>query len=83
MVSKNYQNLIGKQLKRDKNGGLGWFWGLLGELLEAFGPQQGPKLKKSWKKNITPQGPSGEPKFDKNAIWRHFVTLQSMSRIDT
>ena len=32
------------------NGGLGWFWGLLGELLEAFGPQDGPKLEKvtSW-----------------------------------
>ena len=29
-----------------KNGAPGWFWGLLGELLEAFGPQDGPKLKK-------------------------------------
>ena len=33
---------------------LGWFWGLLGKLLEAFEPQDGPKLKNksktTWKK---------------------------------
>ena len=32
-------------LKIIKNGSLEWFWGLLGELLEAFGPQDGSKLK--------------------------------------
>ena len=39
-----------------KNGGLEWFWGLLGELLEAFGPQDGPKLKKARKSDFVDGG---------------------------
>ena len=45
-----------------KNGGLEWFWGLLGELLEAFGPQDGPKLKKGSILTLPrppPEGPFG------------------------
>ena len=85
MVSKNHLNLTKKLPKVGKNGGLGWLWGLLGELLEALGPQDGPKFKKGRKMEFVtpPQGASWEPKFDKNVIWRHFVALKSMSRIDT
>ena len=61
MGSKHHQNLVQKLQKRGKNGGLGWFWGLLGELLEAFGPQHGPKLKKAQKReSVDP--PPGTPR---------------------
>ena len=45
MVWKNYQNVVEKQSKREK-WRLGVVLGTLGELLEAFWPQDGPKLKK-------------------------------------
>ena len=65
MGSKHHQNLVQKLQKRGKNGGLGWFWGLLGELLEAFGPQHGPKLKKARKSESVdpPRDPQGYPKI--------------------
>ena len=63
MGSKHHQNLVQKLHKRGKNGGLGWCWGLLGELLEAFGPQHGPSSEKLEKVSpSTPsQGPPGLP----------------------
>ena len=68
---------VKKGIKIDQNGGLGWFWGLLGELLEAFGPQDGPKLKNHRKSDFvdppSPKGPSGEPKSEKNMPWRYFL----------
>ena len=60
MGSKHHHNRTQKLEKRGKNGGLGWFWGLLGELLEAFGPQHGPKLKKV-SPSTPSQGPPGRP----------------------
>ena len=56
-----------------KNGGLEWFWGLLGELLEAFGPQDGPKLKKTWKSDFVdpPQRDSFGSLFGTfSSLWR-------------
>ena len=44
-LSKPNQNLSQHLSKIVKNGDPGWLWGLLGEILEAFGPQDGPKLK--------------------------------------
>ena len=60
-VSKSHPKLIKKLPKIGKKGGLGWFWGLLVELLEAFGPQDGPKLKKTRKSDFAdpPWGPVG------------------------
>ena len=61
-VSKKLRNLLSKLPKISKKGGLGWFWGLLVEPLEAFGPQDGPKLKKTLKKAnqyLPPWGPVG------------------------
>ena len=43
-----------------KNGGLGWFWGLLGELLEALGPQDGPKLQKGRKSEFVDRPPGAK-----------------------
>ena len=57
MVSKKQQNLNKKLPQIGKNGDLGWFWGLLGELLGAFWPQDGPKLKKDEKSDLPPPGP--------------------------
>ena len=85
-VATNNLKLIKKLPKIGKKGGLGWFWGLWAEPLEAFGPQDGPKLKKARNSEFAgppPLGTSWEPKFDKNVIRRHFVALKSMSRIDT
>ena len=66
MVSKNHKNLTKKLPKIDKNGGLGWFRGLLGELLEALEPQDGPKLKKTRKSEPIdpPLGATWRPHFD-------------------
>ena len=52
------ENVSTNRSKIGKNGGLGWFWGLLGEILGAFGPPDGPKLKKAWKSEFVdpPQG---------------------------
>ena len=61
-VSKKLRNLLKKLPKISKKGGLGWFWGLLVEPLEAVGPQDGPKLKKTLKKAnqyLPPWGPVG------------------------
>ena len=61
-VSKKLRNLLNKLPKISKKGGLGWFWELLVEPLEAFGPQDGPKLKKTRKKAnhyLPPWGPVG------------------------
>ncbi len=53
--------------------------GARGELLEAFGSLNGPKLKKTRKSESInpPQGASWEPKFDKNVIWIHFMSFFS------
>ena len=43
-------------------------WGLLGQLLEAFGPQDGPKLKNPPKSDFEdppPSDPVWELKFEK------------------
>ena len=37
---------------------VGWFWGFLGEILEAFGPQDGPKLKKPYRSDCEDLPPS-------------------------
>ena len=58
-VAKNNLKLIKKLPKIGKKGGLGWFWGLLVELLEAFGPQDGPKLKKTRKSESEDPPPTG------------------------
>ena len=61
-VPKKLRNLLNKLPKISKKGGLGWFWGLLVEPLEAFGPQDGPKLKKTRKSGFAdppPRGPMG------------------------
>ena len=54
---KSVENLLNKLPKISKKGGLGWFWGLWAEPLEAFGPQDGPKLKKHAKRRITTYPP--------------------------
>ena len=46
-VLQNHKKTVGNQPNIVKNGGPGWFWGLLGEAWEAFWSQGGPKLKKS------------------------------------
>ena len=51
-VSRNHLKLTKKLPEIGKKGGLGWFWGLLVELLEAFGPQDGPKLKHTRKSDF-------------------------------
>ena len=53
--------------------------GALGEHLEAFGLLNGPKVKKTRKSEFAdpPKGASWEPKFDKNVIWRHFMSFFS------
>ena len=59
---KSVENLLNKLPKISKKGGLGWFWGLWAEPLEAFGPQDGPKLKKTRQKAnqyLPPWGPLG------------------------
>ena len=83
-VAENYQNLLKKQWKTNKNGGLGWFWGLLGRILEAFGPQDGPKLKKSSKMTPLwhPPGAQMGANIWKKVIWRHVFALKNMSRSD-
>ena len=58
-VPKKLRNLLNKLPKISKKGGLGWFWGLLVEPLEAFGPQDGPKLKKT-RKNAFADPPPGD-----------------------
>ena len=61
-VSKKLRNLLNKLPKISKKGGLGWLWGLWVEPLEAFGPPDGPKLKKRLKKAnhyLPPWGPVG------------------------
>ena len=47
MFYKIVKKTVENQPKIVKNRGPGWFWGLLGEVWEAFWSQGGPKLKKS------------------------------------
>ena len=53
------------------SGGSGWSpW-------RHLGPKMAQSSKKHEKRRITtyPLGTSGEPKFDKNVIWRHFLSF--------
>ena len=58
--------------------------GALGELLEAFGPLNAPKLKKTRKSEFVdpPQGARRAAKIVPKSHLEAFFVLKSMSRID-